>query len=451
MIAIDQSEVNTTDKSEFAKYASRYLEITVDNNPFIPVKPHYRQMLFLVSMHEEVLFGGAAGGGKSIAILMAALQRVILPGYHALLLRRTFADLAQPDALMSIADNWLTPTTAQWEGSSKTWHFPPYDSTLTFGYLDTEKDKYRYQGPQFQFIGFDELTQFTETQYLYLSSRLRRSKANKALPIMRATSNPGGVGHEWVKNRFIGPNKHPSAIMIRSLIDDNPSLEAEEYKAKLSRLDAVTRAQLLHGDWDIMPSGNMFKRHWFNIIELPPREYIRAVRFWDLAATPVSIENPDPDWVVGVRMVKTHAGRVVVTDVRRFRGTPAEVEANVRQTALIDGKDTGIFIEEEPGSNGHLLIDNYRRHVLVGYTVMGVKSTGDKIYRARPYSAAAEGGQIDLVRGHYINSYLDELCIFPAEKEVHDDQVDASSGAFIQLMDLSHIKSARPTGPKRRF
>ena len=159
--------------SNYEPVITRYLQ-TVRANKYIPHEPTEKQALFLLHDHiPEILYGGSAGGGKSDALLMAALQYVHVPGYAALLLRRTFPDLSLPEAIMSRSFEWLQNTDAHWHDKEKTWNFPS-GATLTFGYLDAPRDHYRYQGSAFQYIGFDELTQFKENQYLFLHSRLRR-------------------------------------------------------------------------------------------------------------------------------------------------------------------------------------------------------------------------------------------------------------------------------------
>lgn len=165
--------------------------------------PWPKQKLFLDLDCLEAFYGGAAGPGKSSALLMAALKYVDVPGYAALLLRRTYADLSKPGALMDRAHQWLHGSGAHWNEQKKIWTFPKSGATLSFGYLETENDKYRYQGAEYQFIGFDELTQFTDSQFTYLFSRLRRLKGS-TIPIrMRAASNPGGEGAQWVQERFV--------------------------------------------------------------------------------------------------------------------------------------------------------------------------------------------------------------------------------------------------------
>ena len=157
---------------------------------FIPHTPTPKQLAFLLLGGQEALFGGSAGGGKTDALLMAALQSVDTPGYAALVLRRTYADLSLPGALMDRAQEWLGPTAARWHDTEKTWAFPS-GATITFGYLEHELDKFRYQGSELSFCAFDELTQFTESQYRYLFSRLRRL-AGSDIPLrMRSASNPG--------------------------------------------------------------------------------------------------------------------------------------------------------------------------------------------------------------------------------------------------------------------
>lgn len=365
---------------------------------------------------------------------MAALQYVDMPNYHALLLRRTYADLALPGAIMSRSHEWLQSTDAHWNGNDKTWTFPS-GATLTFGYLQHENDKYRYQSSEFQFIGFDELTQFTETQYTYMFSRLRRAD-NSNVPLrMRSGSNPGGVGHFWVKDRFLNGNTQ-SRIFVPAKLADNPHLDSDEYEQSLGELDLVTRQRLRDGNWDVNESGGIFKRDWFPIIDyLPPAdEFTKWVRYWDLAGSEPSNSYPDPDYTVGLKMGLHKSGALYIADVKRVRKTSADIERIVLATAQADGKHVEVGMEQEGGSAGKAVIDHYRMRVLQGFIFRGYKSTGSKIDRARPVSPRAEAGDIRLVRAVWNSDYLQEINGFTGDNKAHDDQVDATSGAYDMLV-----------------
>jgi len=183
---------------------------------------------------------------------MAALQYVDVPGYAAIIFRRTYADLALPGAIMDRAKSWLYKA-ARWQEQSKTFTFPS-GAKLTFGYLDNPNDKFRYQSSEYQFIGFDELTQFPESDYTYLMSRLRR-KTGVEIPLrMRSASNPGGRGHDWVRKRFI-LDPEGRGFVPASLKDNARNLDVESYVKSLGQLDPTTRAQLLDGDWDADDDG----------------------------------------------------------------------------------------------------------------------------------------------------------------------------------------------------
>ncbi len=406
---------------------------------YVPSQPHPKQQAFLWLPHREALFGGAAGGGKSEALLMAALQYVDVPGYAAILFRRTYTDLALPRALMDRAQQWLHGTDAGWDERDKTWRFPN-GASLTFGYLDHEQAKFRYQSAEFQFVGFDELTQFSESQYLFLFSRLRR-REGQTIPLrMRAASNPGGMGHEWVKARFID-GRSPDRVFIPARLEDNPSIDQAEYEESLAKLDLVTRRQFRFGDWDIRPSGNVFKAHWFEIIPAAPAE-AEWVRYWDLAATEAK-HTDDPDYTVGVLMGRTPQGVFVVQDLQRVRATPAAVEAIVKQQAWLDDPDIAIRMEQEPGSSGKATIWHYAT-MLAGHDFRGIPSTGSKELRAAPLSAQAEAGNVKLVAGPWNREFISELCAFP--EAGHDDQVDAASGAFAQLAQPRARLTAKPRG-----
>ena len=397
---------------------------------YIPHEPTGKQLAFLVLPHQEAMFGGAAGGGKSEALLMAALQYVDTPGYAAILFRRTYKDLSLPEALMDRATSWLVNSGAHWNDIDKRWTFPS-GATLTFGYLEHEADKYRYQSAAFQYIGFDELTQFSESQYRYLFSRLRRLEGSDLPLRMRAASNPGNRGHEWVKRRFITEGRDNGRVFIPAKLSDNPHLDQVAYRRSLEELDPHTRQQLLHGDWSAGDGGSLFRRETFEVVEEAPAG-IRKLRFWDLASTEVqrsaTRDVNDPDYTAGA-LLGLKGGVWYILDMKRVRLNPGGVENLIVQTAALDGPRVAIAMEQEPGASGKTVIDHYRRRMLVGLNFRGIPSTGSKVERARPLSAAADAGNVKLVNGPWIGAFLDEADAFPT-KGAHDDQIDAVSGAM---------------------
>src|SRR5579862_6576537 len=141
---------------------------TVVANRWIHRQPHPKQQRLLLHSHtREVFYGGAGGGGKSESLWYAALQYVEVPGYAALILRRTYADLSKPGALMDRSRDYLADTEATFNERDKRWTFPS-GASITFGYLQHENDKFQYASSEFQYIAFDELTHFSESQYTFL-------------------------------------------------------------------------------------------------------------------------------------------------------------------------------------------------------------------------------------------------------------------------------------------
>lgn len=414
-------------------------QIPIKTSKYWPHVPHVKQAAFLSLPHREALYGGAAGGGKSDAMLMAALQYVDVPGYAALLLRRTFPDLNQPGGLIPLSHEWLGGTDAKWNDQQHRWTFPG-GATITFGYLQHENDKLRYQGAAYQFVGYDELTQFTQTQYRYLFSRLRKLEGLPVPLRMRGASNPGGPGHEWVKERFV-TSRASNRVFIPARLSDNPSLDYDAYVGSLEELDHHTRRQLLEGDWDSRPPGDLFRRDWFKKVPRAPGNVTNWVRFWDMAATEPSDSDPDPDWTCGLRMGRTSAGRYVIENVERKRLRPDGVMRLAKETARKDGLATSVVVEQEPGSSGKFVVDEWQRQ-LPDRTVKGYRSTGKKWDRASVVSSKAEHGLIDIVEGDWNTSFLDELEGFTQDDtHAHDDQVDALSGAYAHLANRGPIET----------
>jgi predicted phage terminase large subunit-like protein len=181
--------------------------------------------------------------------------------------------------------------------------------------------------------------------------------------------------------------------------------------------------------------GGMFKHSWFVPVAEVPANIQRTARAWDYAATSKSTSN-DPDWTAGVRMSRTVDGLFVIEGVRRFRGSPLEVERETMSTAAVDGTGVTIRLAQDPGAAGKAWADAMVRK-LAGYHVRVERPTGDKATRAAAFAAQAEAGNVrivitgDVVRDAWVQPFLDELCLFPAVR--HDDQVDAAADAFNEL------------------
>ena len=235
---------------------------------WIPHNPTPKQAEFLALDTPEGLFGGAAGGGKSDALLMWLLGAVDVPGYAGLGLRRTIPELKQPGGLIPRSHEWLSNTKAHWVGNDKEWRFPS-GARVRFGHLQYEHDKHQYQSGEYQRIAWDELTSFMESQYLYVQSRKRRTRNVDVIPQSRAATNPGNKGHEWVGERFIDPG-HPSRPFIPSRIEDNPYLDQESYREALSVLPETTRRQLELGEWIRDSQGLIYPLRAKNLLDAPP-------------------------------------------------------------------------------------------------------------------------------------------------------------------------------------
>ena len=214
---------------------------------------------FLAAAEKDVLYGGAAGGGKSFAMLIDPLRYCHIKEHRALILRRSMPELRE----LIDKSRELYPKAfkgAKFREVEKLWSFPS-GAKIEFGFLEKDADVYRYQGQAYSWIGFDEITHLpTEFGWNYLASRLRTTNPNLET-YLRCTANPGGVGAQWVKKRYVEasePNKTfkgkdgLTRKFIPALLQDNPYLaEDGEYERMLQSLPAVQRRQLLEGNWDV--------------------------------------------------------------------------------------------------------------------------------------------------------------------------------------------------------
>lgn len=232
--------------------------------------PQPRQAAFMARGEWEALYGGAAGGGKSDALVMEALRQVHIPHYKGLILRKTYPQLSE---LIDKSLNYYPRAFpgAKFNDSKHAWTFPS-GAKIVFGAMQHTKDRTKYQGQAFDFIAFDELTHFTWDEYSYLFSRCRPNGPGTRCYI-RSTANPGNVGHAWVKDRFItaappmttiwtdvtypdreGKNvtARRGRIFVPASVYDNQALLRNDpgYITSLASLPAAERSALLEGSWD---------------------------------------------------------------------------------------------------------------------------------------------------------------------------------------------------------
>ena len=401
-------------------------------------------MAFLKVESLDLFYGGAVGGGKSSALLMAALQWVDVPNYNAILIRDTFKNLSEPGALMDRADEWLTNTDAKWDGENRRWKFPS-GATLGFGYLDGPKDHYNHQGAEYQFVGIDEAVNIRENQAKYMFSRLRRLKGVNIPIRFRCASNPPEREQiergAWVKRKYVDPvTREKDVLFIPAGLDDNPYLDRQEYIKSLNKLDPITRKQLLDGDWNVRAKGNMCDRSWFDIVDAAPINASGRVRFWDRAATEEAKTGKQPAFTCGVKMSKTIDGVYFIESVVRFRKTPLGNKQTIRQVADTDGRGVIIGMELEPGSSGKDVIDDYRRNVLPDFVLkeISARSRGTKLEWAGPWLSQAEAGNIKVVKGAWNEDFFDEGELFPDGE--FKDQIDGTSGAYSMLQKGSGLR-----------
>ena len=238
-------------------------------------QPQPKQIRFMERPEYECLYGGAAGGGKSDALLVEALRQVHIPHYRAIIFRKTYPQLTELIDRSTTLYTLAYPK-ARYNDSKHVWTFPS-GAKIYFGSMQHSKDKTNYQGKRYDFVGFDELTHFTWEEYSYMFSRNRPSKKPKSTQktrcYIRASTNPGGIGHGWVKQRFIDAAEPGTPIVEmvdvrmpdgevktikrdrvfipatvfdnKALLEDNP-----DYLGSLALLPEKERNALLYGDWE---------------------------------------------------------------------------------------------------------------------------------------------------------------------------------------------------------
>lgn len=442
-------------------------EYTIKDNFFISnilqKIPLNNQITFLTYPSEEILYGGMAGGGKSEALLLAALQYVeekhIPEGenkltYDALIVRRTLDDLEMPNAILDRAKQWLLPLEdtglVHYRDLKKKFIFSS-GATITFRYLAHNNDLNKYQGAELQYIAFDELTQFPENQYNYLHSRLRKTKNNHIPLRMRAGTNPGGIGHDWVKEKFIIGD----LPFVPSSYLENIYLDHDKYTRQLEKLDELTKQQLMHGDWDAtITHGLLIDRERLIQNLIPITEDYHP----SLSVIGIDPAGSGMDKFSMCCLTFFTNQRMVVTDLE---ATPNSQQINERLRNFIirNRKYHPVLInfEREPGSSGEIALDHWKK--VLGDLIPSnnirdtpASKTGDKYTRASPHALAVKEDRLffnetlmNLPNNVYnpLNSLFNQYVYVNPDKDVmkqysSPDELDSLSYAYIGLDELLH-------------
>lgn len=434
------------------------------------IRPHQGpQERFLSTPADIAIYGGAAGGGKSWALLAEPLRHIGNPQFGAVLFRRTFPQITNQGGLWDESNKIYPLLNAEPRTADCEWIFKS-GATVSFRHLQHDKDKLSWQGAQIPLIGFDELTHFEESQFWYLLSRNRSTCGVR--PYVRATTNPDADSWvakliEWWINQetgypiperagvvrwFIrrddqliwadsaqelldahpGPDTIPKSLtFVPSKLEDNPTLQEKDpgYRANLLAMPEVDRLRLLGGNWKVrLQAGMFFKVGQMPIIPVAPAG-LKYCRAWDLAAT-----AGGGDWTVGAKVGMQGAGddrRFYIVDVIRGQWAPDDVEMRIKQAAQLDGQSCKIKLPQDPAQAGKSQALHLTR-MLAGSHVESEVVSGKKEARARGLASQANIGNVSVVEGPWNAALLAEFDAFPM-KGRPDDQVDATSDAFNEL------------------
>lgn len=442
------------------------------------------QEAFLATTADIAIFGGAAGGGKSYGLLLEPTRHIDNPEFGGVIFRRQAIQVRAEGGLYDTSFGIYGPLGAHPHLSPYPKWVWPSNAQVSFNHLTTDQDLLSWQGSQIPFIGYDELTHFTERQFWYMLSRNR--SVSSIRPYIRATTNPDADSWvakliEWWIDQDTGyaiqersgiiryfvriddklywadtaaelkvkfPTLQPKSLtFIPSSLADNKILMDNDpgYMANLQSMTRVDKERLLYGNWKVREqAGSYFPRTKVAILTAIPADVKQWVRRWDLAATTPSEVNPSPDATASVLMGLRENGRVVVADGISVREDAYEVRTMIKNIATQDyakyGYTVATVIPQDPGQAGK---DQAASLIsfLIGHKVTAVRETGPKHVRAEPLSSQWQAGNVDIVAGLWNDDYLAEMEGFLVNQ--HDDYVDASSGAFIELVGKISINSRR--------
>lgn len=444
------------------------------------------QTMFMASSADIIIYGGAAGGGKTYALLLEALRHKDVKGFGGVIFRHNYNQITAEGGLWDASQKIFNqvPDAHARKSPKLHWWFEG-GAKLNFAHIERDEDLKSWQGTEIAYIGFDELTHFSKHQFLYMLSRNRSTCGIK--PYVRCTCNPDA--DSWVAefiSWWINPDsgypipersgqirwmcilndtiywgdspkelaeKHPidaqdckSVTFIASRLEDNKILMESDpgYMANLKAMIEVDMERLLKGNWKIKPAAGLyFKRSQVGaFLENVPEDVIAWARGWDLAATSEE-ENGDPAYTAGVLLGKRKNGRYIVANVTNVRLSAGEVRKHIKNTCMMDKEKYKRVIErlpQDPGQAGKEQAQSYIK-MLAGFIVKTIPETGSKAARAEPFAAQWQAGNVDLVIGDWNESYLSQLESFPESK--FKDMVDASSSAFAEI-ENSTTYSAPP-------
>lgn len=406
----------------------RRLQAEMPRNTYsdlFPLLP--KQKAFSLLPQLDALAHGAGGTGKSELLLALALQYVHKPNYKAIIFRRTFKQLMMPDSMLDRFLRRLRSTRMEWDGSNYTARFPE-GAVIKFAHMNTAADRFDYDSSSYHFVGFDEANQFSPEMLEFMFLRLRKTK-DDPLPLRyRLATNPGGISHLYLRNKYVENIKRDvSVAQMPFYLEDNPQLDVAAYLKSLEKLDPITFKQRRYGDWYVSRQDVVMPRDWLKLQDHPVTGAALRVRFWDLAATEPK-KGKDPDYLVGTLMAYQN-GRLIIEDVQRDRLSPAFAEKLVTDVTKADGPNVYSRFEQEPGASGKSLINAYSR-LLAGYNVAGVPASGPKLARWGPLASQARNGNVAVVTGPWCSEWLNEVTNVTGVEDVHDDQMDSAAGAY---------------------
>lgn len=395
------------------------------------------QTAFVTCPVDDVLFGGARGGGKTDSLLGRAITRSLrYPGlYRGLLLRRTYDEL---DEVNGRAHELLDPIGAKWRASRHLWEFP-WGGWLKMRFVQRDADASRYQGHSYNDLLIDEAGNFPDPAPIDKLVATLRDK-NGVPPRMAMSANPGGPGHAWLVKRyiesaapgvpFIDPTTGAMRVYIPSLLTDNPLLLSRDpgYLQRLRRAGPawLVRAWLL-GDWNAYPEGNVVNLAWFQRYAGEPDGVVAIVQSWDTGIKPNQVNDPSvcTTWAVtrtGAYLIHVFRERLAFPDLRRRAKELAELY-----------KPTHVLIEDK--GSGQSLIQDLRNDTQL--PIVPIEPDGDKVSRMIGATGPIEAGKVFLpYAAEWLQAYEGELSIFPLAP--HDDQVDSTS-QFINWMRTSLV------------